>query len=229
MPIDLTGGIDPSREFTFATRPDDAEMRDSASFWVFDDDGRFGLPRIGIEAVAANWETHGVQVNVALGDGRVFRLRDEAPSAAVAGSDGRLETNGTFENSGTTGEWLRYVRLKEAEKSELGKRLFSYRTSDEDIELWIELLKSARREFQDSFPETPFIVVLLNSPTPTTQKMEEALKKSGLTYHLCYSESPDLREEKYKIPVDRHPNALGAEKLADYMINFPLKDVLKNR
>lgn len=89
MPIDLTGGIDPSREFTFATRPDDAEMRDSASFWVFDDDGRFGLPRIGIEAVAANWETHGVQVNVALGDGRVFRLRDEAPSAAVAGSDGR--------------------------------------------------------------------------------------------------------------------------------------------
>ena len=146
-----------------------------------------------------------------------------------AGSDGRLETNGTFENSGTTGEWLRYVRLKEAEKSELGKRLFSYRTSDEDIELWIELLKSARREFQDSFPETPFIVVLLNSPTPTTQKMEEALKKSGLTYHLCYSESPDLREEKYKIPVDRHPNALGAEKLADYMINFPLKDVLKNR
>ena len=144
-------------------------------------------------------------------------------------SDARLETTGTFETSGTTGEWLRYVRLKEAEKSELGQRLFSYRTSDEDIELWIEMLKSARRELQESYPDTPFLVVLLNSPDPATKRMEEALKKSGLTYHLLYTDIPDMRDEKYKIPVDRHPNTLGTDKLADYMIDFVLKDVLKSR
>jgi len=78
--VDLTGGIDPAREFVFAERPDNPEMRDSASFWVLDDRGRFGLPRIGIEAVAANWQAHGIQVNVAFPDGRVFRVREDAPS-----------------------------------------------------------------------------------------------------------------------------------------------------
>ena len=47
MAIDLTGGIDPAREQVFASRPDDPEMRDSVSFWVVDDRGAVGLPRIG--------------------------------------------------------------------------------------------------------------------------------------------------------------------------------------
>ncbi|CAJ1502737.1 hypothetical protein [[Mycobacterium] burgundiense] len=88
MTTDLTGGIDPARELTFETRPDDPEMRDSVSFWVFDDRGELGLPRIGIEAVASNWEHHGIQVNAAFSDGRVFRLREDAPSVAVTGADG---------------------------------------------------------------------------------------------------------------------------------------------
>jgi prepilin-type processing-associated H-X9-DG protein len=89
MSIDLTGGIDPAREYMFAQRPENPEMRDSVSFWVFDDRGEVGLPRIGIEAVASNWEAHGVQVNVAFADGRVFRLRDDGPSRPVEGPDGR--------------------------------------------------------------------------------------------------------------------------------------------
>ena len=44
MPIDLTGGIDPSREYVFAERPDNPEMRDSVSFWTVDDHGESGLP-----------------------------------------------------------------------------------------------------------------------------------------------------------------------------------------
>jgi hypothetical protein len=88
MAIDLTGGIDPAREYMFAARPDNPEMRDSVSFWVFDDRGEVGLPRIGIEAVAANWEAHGLQVNVALGDGRVYRLREDGTSWPVNGTDG---------------------------------------------------------------------------------------------------------------------------------------------
>jgi hypothetical protein len=77
MAFDLTGGIDPSRELLFAERPADPEMRDSVSMWVFDDQGKLGLTRIGIEAVAEHWEEHGLQVNVALDDGRVFRLRSD--------------------------------------------------------------------------------------------------------------------------------------------------------
>ena len=89
LPTDLTGGLDPDRELMFASRPDDPEMRDSASFWVLDDRGEIGLPRIGIEAVASSWDAHQIQVNVALADGRVFRLRDEGASWPAAGPDGR--------------------------------------------------------------------------------------------------------------------------------------------
>jgi hypothetical protein len=89
MAIDLTGGIDPTREYMFAERPDNPEMRDSVSFWVFDDRGEVGLPRIGVEAVGANWEAHGLQVNVAFRDGRVYRLREDGNSWPVDGSQGK--------------------------------------------------------------------------------------------------------------------------------------------
>jgi hypothetical protein len=88
MAIDLTGRIDPAREYVFAERPQDPEMRDSVSFWVFDDRGEVGLPRVGIEAVAANWETHSVQVNVTFADRTVYRLRDDGKSRPVDGPNG---------------------------------------------------------------------------------------------------------------------------------------------
>lgn len=89
MPTDLTGGIDPSREYVFAERPDNPEMRDSVSFWTVDDRGHMGLPRIGIEAVAANWDNHELQINIAFPDGRVYRLRDGGPSLPAIGPDGK--------------------------------------------------------------------------------------------------------------------------------------------
>jgi hypothetical protein len=73
----------------FADRPSDPEMRDSVSFWVFDDRGRVGLPRIGVEAVGANWEEHSLQVNVVLPDGRAYRLREDAKSWPVEDDNGR--------------------------------------------------------------------------------------------------------------------------------------------
>ena len=89
MTIDLTGGIPADRELAFAERPENPEMRDSVSFWVFDDRGELGLPRVGIEALASQWEAHAVQVNAAFPDGRVYRIRADAPSRPAAGPDGR--------------------------------------------------------------------------------------------------------------------------------------------
>jgi hypothetical protein len=63
-------------------------MRDSVSFWVVDDRGEIGLPRIGIEAVGANWDSHDIQLNVAFPDGRVYRLRTNGPSLPAEGPDG---------------------------------------------------------------------------------------------------------------------------------------------
>jgi hypothetical protein len=89
MAVDLTGSIDPAREYPFAMRPDNPEMRDSVSFWVFDDGGAVGLPRVGIEAVASNWDAHNVQLNLSFPDGAVYRLRADGPSHPVEDPDGR--------------------------------------------------------------------------------------------------------------------------------------------
>ncbi len=94
MAIDLSGGMDASREYALARRPDDPEMRDSVSFWVIDDRGEIGLPRIGIEAVGANWDAHDVQVNIAFPDGGVYRLRTNGPSLPTEGPDGRASVLG---------------------------------------------------------------------------------------------------------------------------------------
>jgi hypothetical protein len=51
MAIDLSGGMSPSRDFFLAEQPEDPQFRESASFWVSDDKGLIGLPRVGIEAV----------------------------------------------------------------------------------------------------------------------------------------------------------------------------------
>ncbi|HET6950481.1 MAG TPA: hypothetical protein VFI47_08900, partial [Acidimicrobiales bacterium] len=89
MATDLTGGIDPAHDHVLGERPDDPEMRDSVSFWVSDDRGEVGLPRVGIEAVAANWHAHGLQVNVAFPDGLVFRVRQDGKTWPAVGASGR--------------------------------------------------------------------------------------------------------------------------------------------
>ena len=92
MGVDLTGGLSPDREFVFAGQPDDPEMRESVNVWVWDDGGGFGLPRVGVEAVGDQWETHDLQVNIALPGGRVVTMFGAGPvhdPLGGAGGDGR--------------------------------------------------------------------------------------------------------------------------------------------
>ncbi|GGM98460.1 hypothetical protein [Streptomyces fuscichromogenes] len=95
MAMDLTGGLDPSREHVFAERPDNPEMRDSVSMWISDDRGALGIPRVAIEAVASDWGAHQLQLNVAFPDGRVYRLRESGQSHPALDGDGRATVLGT--------------------------------------------------------------------------------------------------------------------------------------
>ena len=85
--VDFTGGYEPQLDYPLGRRPEMGEMRESVSMWIYDDRGRFGLPRFCIEALAAHWHDRGVQANVALADGRVFRCA--GGFAGGAGADGR--------------------------------------------------------------------------------------------------------------------------------------------
>jgi prepilin-type processing-associated H-X9-DG protein len=87
--IDLTGGLSEDLEYVFAEQPSEPEMRESVNAWIWDDGVELGLPRVGIEAVADQWATHDVQVNVAFADGRVFNVFGAGPIHSPFGADGK--------------------------------------------------------------------------------------------------------------------------------------------
>jgi hypothetical protein len=92
--VDLTGGLAPERELVFPTQPDDPELRESVNAWVWDAGGEVGMPRIGVEAVADQWDTHDVQVNIAYGDGRTLTLAAPGAVHDPLGADGRARILG---------------------------------------------------------------------------------------------------------------------------------------
>jgi hypothetical protein len=94
MGIDLTGGLADGREFVFPAQPDDPEMRESVNAWIWDRGADVGMPRIGIEAVADQWQTHDVQVNIALAGGRVLNIFEAGKVHDPRGADGEARILG---------------------------------------------------------------------------------------------------------------------------------------
>ena len=89
MAIDLSGGFDESLGLVWAAKPEDPEMRESVNAWIWDDGLKVAMPRIGVEAVADQWDTHDIQINVAFADGRVFNMLGPGAVHHPAGVDGR--------------------------------------------------------------------------------------------------------------------------------------------
>jgi hypothetical protein len=89
MAIDYTGGLSEDREFVFATQPDNPEMRESVNTWIWDQGTEFGMPRIGVEAVADQWDTHDIQMNLAFSSGRVLNMFGPGAVHDPTGADGK--------------------------------------------------------------------------------------------------------------------------------------------
>src|SRR6516165_7579495 len=87
MPFDLTGGLSVEREYVFAERPG-PEVRDAVNFWLEEENAAFAM-RIGVEAVAEEWDAHEIWLDVAFPDGRVLSSRDRFQSRSPIGRDGR--------------------------------------------------------------------------------------------------------------------------------------------
>jgi len=92
-----TGGLPLEIDYMFPARPEDPEMRESASVWIFEENGDFALPRVGIEAQGAVWDTHRYDMNIAFADGRVLResaLGKTLPSVSPEGKADILGADG---------------------------------------------------------------------------------------------------------------------------------------
>ena len=90
IPLDeLRNGLSPEHDVVFPDRPEDPEMRESTSIWMFDEEGRFGFPRVGVEAEASSWEDRLFQANFAFADGRVLDGAGRGPAPSPIGPGGR--------------------------------------------------------------------------------------------------------------------------------------------
>jgi hypothetical protein len=84
-----SGGLPPDLDFMLAAKPNDPEMRESASVWLFEENGAFGMPRNGLEALGSVWENHRFDCNFAQAGGRVLRESARALTHSSIGPDGR--------------------------------------------------------------------------------------------------------------------------------------------
>ncbi|HET6952975.1 MAG TPA: hypothetical protein VFI47_21505 [Acidimicrobiales bacterium] len=90
MTIDLTGGIELSVDEMRLDPPPSPTFREGAAMFVWDDAGRFAVPRAMVEAVGATWDSaRGVLLYVGEPGGRLLACRQEAPPHPVLDGRGR--------------------------------------------------------------------------------------------------------------------------------------------
>ena len=95
MEQDWCGGLEPELDGQLLPgKPENPELRESASLWLFEENGDFAFNRIGVEAVGATWETHRCDANFVFRGGRVLAYSQLNPSLPVTGPDGRASILG---------------------------------------------------------------------------------------------------------------------------------------
>jgi hypothetical protein len=88
--IDLSGDLQSASEYGLSDHPEIAFMREGVSVWVYDDEGRLGLPRVALEAMGPDWDCKRLQVNAAFPDGRVLLWAQPGAAGAARDEQGRL-------------------------------------------------------------------------------------------------------------------------------------------
>ncbi len=81
MPQDWAGGLEPDLDGSILVdRPENPELRESASIWMYDNDGRFAFNRIGVEALAETWDRRRHDGNFVFQGGRSLGLSADVPA-----------------------------------------------------------------------------------------------------------------------------------------------------
>lgn len=90
IPIEkLSGGLALDKDLVLPGQPDHPEMRESVSIWIFEENGAFAFPRMGIEAEASSWDNRRLQANFSLASGRVLNGAGRGAAPSAIGPDGR--------------------------------------------------------------------------------------------------------------------------------------------
>jgi len=85
----LSGGLDSNQDLVLPGQPEDPEMRESVSVWLFEENGAFGFPRMGIEAEATSWLDRRLQAAFTFPDGRALNGAARGAPPSAIDTDGR--------------------------------------------------------------------------------------------------------------------------------------------
>ena len=81
MPQDWAGGLGPDLDGSILVeKPENPELRESASIWMWDVDGAFAFNRIGVEAVASTWDQRRHDGNFVFSGGRSLGISEDVPA-----------------------------------------------------------------------------------------------------------------------------------------------------
>lgn len=83
----MMSGLTPEHDLFFPAKPDNPEMRESTSVWLFEENGAFAFPRVGIEAEASSWDNRRVQGNFAVAGGRILNGAGMGAAHSSFGAD----------------------------------------------------------------------------------------------------------------------------------------------
>lgn len=89
--IDLSGGLPDDADLFLASPPPPPFdwVREGASFWMFEENGAFGMPRIGVEAEPHSWKERRYAANFAFAGGRILHAFGKGPMASPIDAKGR--------------------------------------------------------------------------------------------------------------------------------------------
>jgi prepilin-type processing-associated H-X9-DG protein len=89
--VDLTGGLPAEADLMLPSAPPPPFdwVREGTSFWLFDENGAVGIPRIGVEAEPHTWEERRYNANFAFADGRVLSAVGKGPMGPALDAEGR--------------------------------------------------------------------------------------------------------------------------------------------
>lgn len=85
-------------------------IREGSSLWLFEENGRFGIPRIGVEAEPHSWDNRRYQANFSMPDGRVLMRMGRGKMPPVTDAQGNPSILGggplTFQCLEPFSRWL---------------------------------------------------------------------------------------------------------------------------
>lgn len=93
--VDWAGGLEPEIDGQMLPcAPENPEMRESASIWLFEENGDFAISRLGIEAVGDCWDNHRYDGNFVFPGGRVLRVSTRGATHPSLDAEGRSRVLG---------------------------------------------------------------------------------------------------------------------------------------